>query len=329
MNKICVLGSNSFSGAHFVDHCLNNELDVIGISRSPEPSPAFLPYKANPLKKNFKFYQFDLNHQVNEIAELINRLKPEYIVNFAAQGMVGQSWEDPEHWINTNFASPVKLHDKLRCCSFIKKFVQISTPEVYGNTEGSITESTLYHPSTPYAVSKAAVDMSLMTFYKFYKFPVVFTRSANVYGPGQQLYRIIPRAILYIKLNKKIQLHGGGHSVRSFIHIRDVAKATLKIAQEGTIGEVYHISTKVYISIRELVELICKQMHVDFEKFVESADERPGKDQAYILDSSKLCKQLKWEERIGLEEGLSETINWVNNSFNELKKQPIEYIHKE
>jgi len=117
--------------------------------------------------------------------------------------------------------------------------------------------------------------------------------------------------------------------MRSFIHIRDVATATLKIAQEGVAGESYHISTDMFISIRDLVELICKTMKVDFTKLVEIVDERPGKDAAYLLDSSKLRKELTWVDSIGLEEGIGETIDWINDNFEELKKQPFEYIHKE
>lgn len=117
--------------------------------------------------------------------------------------------------------------------------------------------------------------------------------------------------------------------MRSFIHIRDVAEATLKIAQKGLTGEVYHISTGLYISIRELVELICKMMDADLTKLVEIVDERPGKDAAYLLDSDKLRKELNWADRISLEDGIRETITWVNDNFGELKKQPSEYIHKE
>ena len=243
--------------------------------------------------------------------------------------MVAQSWEHPEHWYQTNVVGNVKLHDKIRNFNFLKKYVHVSTPEVYGNCTGQVTELMPFNPSTPYAASRAACDLHLRTFFNYYKFPVVFTRAANVYGPGQQLYRIIPRTILYIKLGKKLQLHGGGNSVRSFIHIRDVATATLKIAQESTIGEVYHISTDSYISIKDLVELICVMMKADFTKAVEIVDERPGKDAAYLLNSGKLRKELGWADRIKLEDGVHETIDWVNDNFEELKKQPLENIHKE
>ena len=329
--KITVIGSNSFSGASFVAHCLSLGVEVLGISRSPEPADVFLSYKLKNIQQTakFRFEKLDLNHDSEKIANSIQKFHADYVVNFAAQAMVAQSWEHPEHWYQTNVVGNVKLHDKIRHFTFLRKYVHVSTPEVYGNCTGQVTESMPFNPSTPYAASKAACDLHLRTFFNHYKFPVVFTRAANVYGPGQQLYRIIPRTIFYIKLGKKLQLHGGGNSVRSFIHIQDVASATLKIAQNGSAGEAYHISTGVYISIKELVELICVKMEVDIAKVIEITDERPGKDAAYLLNSDKLRKELDWADRIKLKDGIDETIEWVDENFEELKKQTVEYIHKE
>ena len=328
--KIVVLGSNSFSGASFVAHCLAVGMKVFGISRSPEAHRVFLPYQWNKFKSTdaFRFEQLDLNRDTEKIVKGVEKFHPDYFVNFAAQAMVAQSWEHPEHWYQTNVVGNVKLHDRLRHLKFLKKYVHISTPEVYGHCTGNVTEANPFNPSTPYGASRAACDLHLRTFFNQYKFPVVFTRAANVYGPGQQLYRIIPRTIFFIKLGKKLQLHGGGHSVRSFIHIRDVAEATLKIAQAGRDGEAYHISTDRHIAIKDLVRMICETMKADFAKLVEIVDERPGKDAAYLLDSRKLRSELGWADRIALEGGVRETISWVNDNFETLKQQPAEYIHK-
>ncbi|MEK9627509.1 MAG: GDP-mannose 4,6-dehydratase [Nitrospinota bacterium] len=324
--KILVIGSNSFSGASFVLSALEAGFDVTGISRSEKPHSVFLPYMLSG--KDIEFHQMDLNHDLEKIISLVNLKKPEYIVNFAAQSMVAQSWDNPDHWFSTNLVSTVRLHDKLRNCDFLKKYVHISTPEVYGNCEGHIKESDSYFPSTPYAVSRAAADMSLHTYYNSYNFPVVFTRAANVYGPGQQLYRIIPRTILYIKLGKKLQLHGGGTSQRSFIHINDVSEATLQITKNATPGEIFHIATKNSITIRKLVEMICDLMDVDFDSNVEVVGERLGKDSAYLLDSSKVRDVFGWKDKISLEEGIQDVLNWVETNLSVLKNQPFDYIHK-
>jgi dTDP-glucose 4,6-dehydratase len=327
--KVFVIGSNSFTGASFVDFLLNQGCEVLGCSRSAEAHPAFLPYKWNRGGKgNFKFSQLDLNHDTDRLAGAIKDFQPEYVVNFAAQSMVAESWLYPDQWYETNIVANVRLHEKLRQMSFIKKYVHVSTPEVYGSCSGNVTESAPFNPSTPYAASRAGCDLHLLTFFKNYKFPVAFTRAANVYGPGQQLYRIVPRTVFFIKTGRLLQLHGGGRSTRSFIHARDVADGTWRVARQAPAGETYHFSTDLYVSIRELVERICARLGADFSKVVEVVGDRPGKDAAYLLDSAKARQTLSWQDHVSLDQGIDETIAWVNTHFEELKKQPSDYIHK-
>ena len=325
MDTIVVVGSNSFSGATFVDFALQRGARVLGTSRSTEPIDAFLPYKWHG-HANFSFHNLDLNKNLPEITALIRDVRPAYVVNFAAQSMVGESWQNPGDWFMTNTVSTVKFHDELRKCDFLKRYVHVSTPEVYGNCSGFVKEDFPLNPSTPYAVSRAAADLSLRTFRAAYDFPVVTTRAANVYGPGQQLYRIIPRTILFILLGRKLQLHGGGVSTRSFIHMRDVSDATWKIMLNGRDGDTYHISTNEVISI--LVERICIKLNADFEDHVEVVGERLGKDSAYHLDSTKLRAELGWQDNFNLDQGLDECVAWVRTNFEALKAQPYDYIHK-
>ena len=296
--RIAVIGSNSFSGASFVRHCVEQGIETLGASRSAEPAACFLPYRWLPAvrRKSFRFVRADLNHELDALMAALDDFKPDYVVNFAAQGMVAQSWQQPVHWYQTNVVANVLFHDRLRRASWLKKYVHVGTPEVYGSTSGVITESAPFNPSTPYAASRAGCDLHLRTFFNQYQFPVAWTRAANVYGPGQQLYRIIPRTILSIKLGQKLQLHGGGHSVRSFIHIDDVAAATLAIARQAPAGECYHLSTDRFISIRELVEMICRMMNADFRQVAQVTNDRPGKDAAYTLDSTKARQSLGWRE---------------------------------
>jgi dTDP-glucose 4,6-dehydratase len=170
--------------------------------------------------------------------------------------------------------------------------------------------------------------MSLLSFIKAYNFPVVFTRAANVYGEHQQLYRIIPRTILFFLTGKKLQLHGGGTSIRSFIHIDDICEGTQRAAEQGNNGEVFHFATSENISIRSLVEKISKHMGVRFEDHVEVVGERLGKDAAYLLDCTLSKERLQWEPRISLEEGLDRTTRWVKDNLESLLRQPIDYVHK-
>lgn len=326
--KCLILGSNAFSGASYIDYLLEKGYEVIGCSRSVESHSAFLPYKWTTREGSFRFRQLDLNRDLDAMMAFINQEKPAYVVNFAAQSMVAESWKNPDHWFMTNVVSTVRFHDRLRHCDFLEKYVHVTTPEVYGSTSGSIDETAPFNPSTPYAVSRAAADMSLKSFFNAYQFPVVFTRAANVFGPGQQLYRIIPRTILFIKLGRKLQLHGGGHSERSFIHIRDVSDATERIMRKGIAGECYHISTPRILTVRNLVEMICERMGARFEDSVEVVGERLGKDATYSLNSNKLRTQLGWSDLIELEQGIDETIRWVEHWLKDLKTLPFDYLHK-
>src|SRR5690606_439726 len=142
--RILVIGSNSFSGSSFVAHALEKGADVIGVSRSPEPATAFLPYKwkegAARRTGTFRFEQLDLNHHTREILGLVESFRPAWVVNFAAQSMVAESWEHPEHWYQTNVVANVRLHDGLRRMDFLRKYVHVSTPEVYGSCEGNVAE---------------------------------------------------------------------------------------------------------------------------------------------------------------------------------------------
>ena len=326
--RVLVIGSNSFSGASFAAWLLEQGHEVLGVSRSAEPHRSFLPYRWNGHDARFRFQRIDLNHDLDELAALMQRDRPAKVVNFAAQSMVGESWRNPDHWMMTNVVSAVRLHDMLRKFDFLERYVHVTTPEVYGSTEGFIKEGTPFNPSTPYAVSRAAGDLSLKTYFEAYQFPVVFTRAANVYGPGQQLYRIIPRTILFLLTGRKLQLHGGGHSRRSFIHMKDVSDATWRIAQQAPAGETFHISTDEIVTVRELVERICRKLGARFEDNVEIVGERLGKDAAYMLDSSKLRQALGWKERVGLEQGLDDCVAWVKSNLDVLKKQPLDYVHK-
>ena len=330
MDRFLVIGSNSFSGAQFCKMLLKMDYHVFAVSRSPENDTVFNPYRwSDNTPKNFQFQILDINSDLIDLKSILHRFQPHYIVNFAAQSMVAQSWDFPEHWINTNVIAITNIVSLLKDYDQLEKFIQITTPEVYGSTSVKIKEETIFQPSTPYAVSRAAGDMMLKIYHEQFGLPVNFTRAANVYGPGQQLYRIIPRTILACFTGQKLVLEGGGLSKRSFIHIDDVSSATLAIAQSEFNGETFHISTEEFVSIRALVEKIIDMIGVNFEDVVTLGSERLGKDQAYFLDSQKVRKSLGWKDTITLEQGLEETIEWVKDNLHALRTKEISYVHKQ
>lgn len=328
MARVAVLGSNSFAGAAFVDAALSAGHDVIGINRSPEPHRAFLPARANPRAAAYRFLQLDVNHDLAGICSALDEFEPAWVVDFAGQGMVAESWKWPHQWYETNIVAKVKLHDFLRTRPWLCRYVRVSTPEVYGSTDRLIREDQPYAPSTPYAVSHAAIDMSLNAFFRNYAFPVVLTRFANFFGAGQQLYRIVPRTILCALSGRKLPLHGGGTAVRAFIHVRDVSRALLAACERGTPGDVFHFSPADFHTIREIVEMICAELGVAFEDAVAIAPDRPAKDQAYLMDASHAASHLGWQPTFSLREGIRDTIAWVRQHREEFANLPWEYVHK-
>jgi len=332
MKKVLVLGSNSFTGSHFINHALENtDAEVIGISRSDEYDSIFLPYLYKKEKSNkFKFKKLDINKNLEDLLRIIDEENPDLIVNYAAQGEVRNSWKYPDQWFQTNCVAVVKLGDFLKDKKYLKKYVHISTPEIYGNTGKNIKENFNFNPSTPYAASKLAGELFLNNLFKKYDFPLVATRSVNVFGKHQQLYRIIPKTIIYLKMGKKIELHGRGQAIRSFIHVRDVAEATLKAIQNSNIGEAYHLSPdEEGVSMGSIVKKICDKMDCNFEQSTLLIEENFGQDAVYSLDSSKAKKELNWKPKITLDEGIDETINWIEENWNIIKTKDINYVHKE
>ena len=328
MKKVLVIGSNSFSGSDFIDLLLEvGGYEVIGISRSLEKQGLFLPYKVKN-SPSFSFHQIDINHDLNRLKTLLDTFKPEYIVNFAAQSEVGPSWDHPEDWFQTNAVGTTKLANMLKDLPYLNNYVHISSPEVYGTCEGNILETAPLNPSTPYAASKAAADLSLFTFAKNFRFPLSMIRATNVYGAHQQLFKIIPRTAIYLKLWKTIELHGGGVAVKSYIHIRDVSRGTLLTMEKGVKGEIYHFSPDKGVAVKDVVNAICQKMGVNFASATKTAPERLGQDKAYTIDSSKARNAFGWTPKISLEEGISQTVDWVESYFNEIAKEPLQYIHK-
>lgn len=326
--RYVVIGSNSFAGATLVSRLIADGEQVLGINRSPEGHKFFLPYTWASSKKNYEFFQADLNKDLDRIGQKLKTFKPTVVIDLAGQGMVAESWLNPAEWYLTNIVAKAKLHEILKSIDSLNSYIRVSTPEVYGSQEVVQPESWSLNPTTPYAVSHAAIDLSLRAQYQQYKFPVIFTRFANFYGPAQQLYRIVPRTIIQALTGGTLNLHGGGTSIRAFIYGEDVAGAIRVAAQKGKPGEIYHFSTDEFISIKNLVQMVCEQLKVDPQSFVKVSPDRPGKDLAYLMSSSKAKTQLGWSAKTNLESGIRATIDWVKSNLSEIKALPQDYIHK-
>jgi len=328
VKKVLILGSNSFAASWIIYSLLNKKIKVFGVNRSDELKYFFLKHKSSEFLKYYSFYKLDLNKDNKKIISLILKEKPQIIIDFAGQGMVSPSWDYPEQWYHTNIVSKVKIHNALKEKNFLKLYIRISTPEVYGDSNEEIKENILYKPSTPYAVSHAAIDQSLAVFHKQYNFPYIISRFSNFYGPFQKLYRIIPRAFISAINNEILPLHGGGKSVRSFIYCDDIVNSIFKMIEYGEIGQIYHFSSDEFITISKLVDKISYIVGVKPENFVRITEERPGKDMQYKMNSKKAKNKLYWKPLYNLDDGLRNTYDWIKKDFRKINKISREYIHK-
>ena len=326
--KVVVLGANSFSGQDFVDLLLDDPAYmVIGISRGAERTALALKYKTRRDLTRYRYHRLDMNRDASNLLALLDREQPEALVNFAAQSEVAPSWDHPEHWFQTNTVALARLVNHLRKQTYLKRFVHISSPEAYGTCVGRVTEESPLNPSTPYAASKAAADFLLKTYAKQFGFPLLTVRATNVYGARQQLFKIIPRSAIYLKLGRPIELHGGGRAVKSYIHIRDVSRGERLILERGKLGHIYHLSPDSGVAVRDVVRLMCDRMGKRFDDATRAVGERPGQDATYVIDSTKARTELGWKPEVALDAGLAEVVDWVNEYWGEIQGGPLEYRH--
>lgn len=323
MNNFLVIGSNSFSGMNFCHLLRKKKNNFIAVSRSPQKDNFFRPYNA----KNEIFFQLDLNKNRSDILKLIKKFEINKVINFASQSMVGESWLYPQDWYHTNILSTTSFYDSLSEFKNIK-LIHVSTPEVYGSCKGLVKENNFFNPSTPYAVSRAAADYHLRNLKSYKNFNYVITRASNVYGVGQDLYRLIPKVIYRLLQNKKFPLHGGGKSKRNFIEINDVCEATYALSVSKTKYDEYHISGEEVNSIIEIVRMIAEELNLNFNSFIEITEDRAGKDEFYLLDSSRLKSEFSWSAKTEIQIGIKSVIKWLKSNQKFFYKFNDIYEHK-
>lgn len=306
------MGSNSFAGRCVTYALAKTGFEVIGISRSHQIHKNF-DFGGNLSQYNnqsFKFLKIDINRDIRGLVNLLEDFSPELIFDLAGEGLVAESWINPEQWFQTNLMAKIPLFNKVVKMKTCEKYIRFSTPEVYGSNQSPVTENQRLNPTTPYAVSHSAIDQFALAYEKEYGFPIVLARYANFYGSHQQLYRIVPKTIASIIGGRKLSLHGGGISERTFIHKIDIVESVLSLINHAQPGETYHFAGEELISIRTLVNRICGLMGVEIMEHIEEVEERPGKDFRYHLSLSKSRNELDWGPKVNLDEGLLETITW-------------------
>jgi len=259
------------------------------------------------------------------LLDLMDRVKPDVIVNFAAQGEGAVSWKHSWRFFETNSMALAKLCEELMKRSWLERFIQIGTSEMYGSVSHAATEDEPIKPSSPYAASKVAFDMYLISVHKFLKFPMNVIRPSNAYCPGQLLHRVIPKTILFGLTGQKLPLQGGGKAEKSYIHARDLGRAIHLVAEKAPLGTIYNAGPAEPTSIRRVVELCAKSLGMPFEQLCEMAPDRLGQDSRYWLDSSAIKRDVGWEPQIGWEEGLDEMSQWGRKYLDQLRTWPTDY----
>jgi len=326
MKTYAILGGGGSFGIHTALYLLEQPdvKKVIGIGRNPlRPEPFSLNIERHP---KYSYHAYHVTYELDLLLELLDREKPEIIVNYAAQGEGAVSWKHSWRFFETNSMGLARLAEALMPRTWLERFIQIGTSEMYGSVSHATKEDEPIKPTSPYAASKVAFDMYLMSVHKFLQFPMNIIRPSNAYCPGQLLHRVIPRAVISGLLKKKLPLHGGGRAEKSYIHARDLGRAIHLVANNAPIGSTYNAGPLQPTAIRTLVEKTAEALDMRFEDLCEVTEDRLGQDSRYWLDSGAIKRDVGWEAEISLDEGLKEMVAWGRKYLDQLRDWPMDYV---
>lgn len=318
-------GGGSFgiqTAFYLLDH--TNPKKVIGIGRNPLRSE---PFSLGIDKRDgYQYHARHITYELDMLLELLDKEKPEIIVNFAAQGEGAVSWKHSWRFFETNSMALARLVEELMKRDWLERFIQIGTSEMYGSVDHAATEDEPIKPSSPYAASKVAFDMYLISVQRFLKFPMNIIRPSNAYCPGQLLHRVIPKVIWCGLTGNKLPLHGGGRAEKSYIHARDLGEAIHLVAEKAPLGTIYNAGPAKPTSIREVVERTASAMGIPFERIAEVTADRLGQDSRYWLDSTAIKRAVGWEPKTGWKAGLADMVAWGRKYEAQIRKWPTDYV---
>ena len=308
--KIVVTGGAGFIGSGFVRYFLKQRADGEVINFD------LLTYAGNlrnveevASDPRYKFIRGDIANP-EDVQKVFHGRTIDAIVNFAAETHVDRSIEDSLPFVRTNVLGTQCLLDHARKYG-VKRFVQISTDEVYGSLgpTGAFSETSPIEPSSPYSASKAASDLLALSYFKTYGLPVVITRCSNNYGPYQFPEKLIPLMIMNAMDDKPLPVYGDGKNVREWIFTDEHSRAVLMALERGTPGEVYNVGSGYEMPnidvVREILRLLGKP-----DSLIKYVKDRPGHDRRYAIDCSKIAREWNWSAEISFSEGLRQTIDW-------------------
>jgi dTDP-glucose 4,6-dehydratase len=304
--KLLVTGGLGFIGSNFILNTLKKfpDFSIVNIDDELEASNR-LSLKQIENSKNYRFVKGNITDKTL-MEKLI--LDCDQIINFAAESHVDRSIANAKPFIDTNILGVFTILELLK--KHDKKFIQISTDEVFGDLKtGSAVENSYLNPSSPYSSSKASAELLINSYIITYGIRANITRCTNNYGPRQFIEKLIPKTIILADQNKKIPIYNQGKGIRDWMHVDDHCNAIHSVMLDGKDGEKYNISSGNELDVLSVIQRILSIMGKSKDNY-EYAENRPGHDDRYSLDSSKIRHKLGWKPNVNFDSGLHETIDW-------------------
>ena len=310
--KLLVTGGLGFIGSNFITKILEEKSDFEIVNVDAQLHGADKRNLSGI--ENNENYEFVNGNITNKrlMEELIS--KCDAVVNFAAESFVDRSINDANPFLVSNIRGTFTILDIITKQK--KRMIQISTDEVFGSLpKGSADEQTKFNPSSPYAATKAAAELLINSFSITHNSDVVITRCTNNYGPRQFPEKLIPKTIILAKQERNIPIYGNGKNLRDWIFVDEHCDAVYEILINGKAGQAYNISANNEINNVQIVHKILEIMGKSND-LIEFVEDRPGHDQRYSLDSSKIKNEFGWSTKINFEEGIRKTIEWYEKNFS-------------
>ena len=332
---IMVTGGAGFIGSAVVRHLIENtkhtvvNIDALTYAGNLE---SVAPVAEHP---RYQFEQADIT-DAEAMAALFKKHQPDGIMHLAAESHVDRSIDGPAAFMQTNIMGTYTLLEAARSywnglsdeCKASFRFQHISTDEVYGSLgeTGLFTEETAYQPNSPYSASKAASDHLVRAWHHTYGLPVVTTNCSNNYGPYHFPEKLIPLVILNAIEGKPLPVYGKGNQIRDWLYVEDHARALVLVHEQGAIGEVYNIGGHNEQRNLNVVQTICDLLDelkpekptgvTKYRDLITFVQDRPGHDQRYAIDASKIQRELGWTPQETFETGLKKTVQWYLDNAN-------------
>ena len=329
--KIIITGGAGFIGGALIRNLLKkSDSEIFNIDKLGYASNLKGIEGIKGSRNHYKFLKINLNDK-NSIEDLISEIKPDLIIHLAAESHVDRSISSPSYFIESNILGTFNLLEATRkyldksekLKKDIFRFHHVSTDEVFGtlNKNEFFDESSQYSPRSPYSASKASSDHLVRSWHHTYGIPIVITNCSNNYGPYQFPEKLIPLTILKALNNENIPIYGDGSNERDWLFVDDHIDAIKKCVMHAEIGETYCIGGNSTKTNLEVVKAICfllnkiKPSDRSYEDLITFVEDRPGHDERYAIDNTKICEKLNWKPNYSFEDGLEITVKWYLNNL--------------